>query len=196
MARDNVTFLGRVADDELPPTIISDSVRLLEQNPDAGFSFGDLTFFNQGGVSFLKVQGDSDYQRVVRRTMPRVNHPTFLVRRSVYERYGAFENRWRIAMDYDWLLRVTRAGVRGVYSSTIHTRMQTGGNSDQDLVKTLNEERLISIHHGRGRMSANAYFLMRVVRLWVRLLLQPILPARFIALVRPGKQVIDVTASR
>lgn len=193
-AGDYVQFLN--ADDHMPPTKIADSVRLLEENPDAGFVFGDLTLVDRKGNPVMMVEGDPDYQLTAYRCMPRVNHPTFLVRRSVYEKYGGFEDRWRVSMDYDWLLRVTRAGVRGVYSPMIHAHMQIGGASERDPVRSMNEERLISIRHGRGSMTANVYFLMRVAKLWTRLLLEPILPARVIALLRPGKRVIDVTASR
>jgi hypothetical protein len=35
-------------------------------------------------------------------------HPTLYLRRSVYERLGGFDTRYRIAADYDLMLRVLR----------------------------------------------------------------------------------------
>ncbi|MBM4184022.1 MAG: glycosyltransferase [Gemmatimonadetes bacterium] len=184
------------ADDYLPPTKIADSVQLMQENPHADFAFGDLMLVDHRGVPFIEIEGNANYARTVNRSMPRVNHPTFFVRESVYRLYGGFEERWSFAMDYDWLLRVTKAGVRGVYSPKIHAQMQAGGASWRNPIRCMNEERLISVSHGRGRVSAAMYFLMRVAKLWTRLAFERVFPSRVVALLRPGKRVVGAATSR
>jgi glycosyltransferase len=62
-------------------------------------------------------------------------HPTFFLRRSLYERYGAFDTSYRIAADYDFMLRVLKhlTSDEVVYIPRVFTRMRTGGTSNRSL---------------------------------------------------------------
>jgi glycosyltransferase involved in cell wall biosynthesis len=79
-------------------------------------------------------------------------HPTFFVRRELYERYGVFDTRFRICADFDLMLRflhVHKASYAWLPLTT--TRMRTGGSSTQGLKSTLtiNREMLASCRkHG------------------------------------------------
>ena len=73
------------------------------------------------------MKGAPGYDRYIRYVMKGLNHPTILARRELFERFGQFDERWRVAMDYDWLLRVHQAGIRGVYSADIVATMFGGG---------------------------------------------------------------------
>ena len=69
-------------------------------------------------------------------------HPTFYARRSVYERLGAFDTRYRIAADYDCLLRfLGRGGIRVAYIPEVLVRMRTGGASNRSLANVLRKSR-------------------------------------------------------
>lgn len=58
-------------------------------------------------------------------------HPTFYVRRNVYERLGAFDTRYRIAADYDCILRFLWEGrVATRYVPKILVNMRIGGASN------------------------------------------------------------------
>ena len=60
--------------------------------------------------------------------------PTLYVRRSVYERLGGFDTRYRIAADYDSVVRFFGAGsVRPVYLPRLLIRMRVGGVSNRSL---------------------------------------------------------------
>ena len=61
-------------------------------------------------------------------------HPTLYLRRSVYERLGGFDTRYRIAADYDLILRVLRQlPGRAVYLPRVLVRMRLGGESNRNL---------------------------------------------------------------
>ena len=61
-------------------------------------------------------------------------HPTFYVRRSVYERLGGFDTSYRIAADYDCMLRfLGPGGQRVAYIPEILVRMRVGGASNRTL---------------------------------------------------------------
>jgi glycosyltransferase involved in cell wall biosynthesis len=61
-------------------------------------------------------------------------HPTFYARRSVYERLGVFNTSYRIAADYDCILRFLGQGkVRVAYIPEVLVRMRVGGESNRSL---------------------------------------------------------------
>lgn len=61
-------------------------------------------------------------------------HPTFYVRRSIYERLGAFNTSFRIAADYDCILRfLGRGNLTCRYLPEVLVKMRTGGNSNRSL---------------------------------------------------------------
>lgn len=61
-------------------------------------------------------------------------HPTLYLRRSVYERYGVFDTRYRIAADYDFILRVfSQVSGETTYLPEVLVRMRVGGQSNRSL---------------------------------------------------------------
>jgi len=125
------------------------------------------------------VYGDLDYvsrtdaQRVIRRWragtysprrlawgwMP--PHPTFYVRRRVYERLGGFDTRHRIAADYDCILRfLGRGGIVPAYIPEVLVKMRLGGESNRSvgniLRKSLEDYRALRVN-GVGGVGALAW---------------------------------------
>lgn len=61
-------------------------------------------------------------------------HPTLYLRRSIYERFGRFDLSYRIAADYDFVLRVLPHIADGVrYLDKIFVRMKVGGTSNRSI---------------------------------------------------------------
>jgi glycosyltransferase involved in cell wall biosynthesis len=61
-------------------------------------------------------------------------HPTFFVRREIYERYGQFATDYCIAADYELMARIlARHRVKYLYMSEVIVRMRTGGISTRNL---------------------------------------------------------------
>lgn len=69
-------------------------------------------------------------------------HPTFYVRRSVYERLGLFDTRFRISADYECILRfLGRGGLRVAYLPQVLVRMRLGGISNESVSSMLRKSR-------------------------------------------------------
>ncbi len=69
-------------------------------------------------------------------------HPTFYVRRSVYEHYGVFDTSFRIAADYDCMLRfLGRVGTRVAYIPEVLVKMRVGGASNRSLSNIMQKTR-------------------------------------------------------
>ena len=79
-------------------------------------------------------------------------HPTLFLRKSVYERTGGFNSKYRFAGDFEYMLRVFhKLGVNSVYLPEIFVRMRTGGTSGGSLssIKKQNIEILQALNfHG------------------------------------------------
>jgi len=84
-------------------------------------------------------------------------HPTFFVRRDVYERHGVFDNSLEIAADYELIHRfLYREDIDVAYIPEILTRFQLGGNSNAGLkeIAAANKE----VHDVWRRMGSPAAF--------------------------------------
>lgn len=67
-----------------------------------------------------------------------VPHPTFFVRKKVYERYGVFDNTFKISGDYELVLRLLyKHGVSTAYIPDVLVKMRNNGNSDGNLKKRI-----------------------------------------------------------
>jgi glycosyltransferase involved in cell wall biosynthesis len=150
------------ADDWLSPRQIANAIRML-RSADADFVFGDLIFYEAGTASFTYT-GDPNYAMTIHRRMPAISHPTVLVARKWFEQIGLFDLSYRTAMDYDWLLRLHRAGARGVHCSDVVGHMTYEGVSNRQFRRTIEEVRRIAVAHGRHPMLATAEAKLRYVK--------------------------------
>ena len=61
-------------------------------------------------------------------------HPTFFVRRSVYDHYGGFDLRYRIAADVELMIRfLEKYSIHVVYIPEILVNMRLGGRTNESL---------------------------------------------------------------
>ncbi len=83
-------------------------------------------------------------------------HPTLFVRRSVVERWGAYDTRYRISADYDSILRYLGQGqIRIAYVPRVLVKMRLGGESNGSFTKVMRkswEDWLAMRRNGVGRL--------------------------------------------
>lgn len=61
-------------------------------------------------------------------------HPALYLRREVYQRLGSFDTSYRIAADYDFMLRILCSGTLHLhYMPRVLVKMRTGGASNRSL---------------------------------------------------------------
>jgi len=56
-----------------------------------------------------------------------------LLKKEVYEKYGNFDLGFKIAGDYDFMLRVLSAGIKVKYIPKVLYKMRVGGESNKSL---------------------------------------------------------------
>lgn len=69
-------------------------------------------------------------------------HPTLFLRREVFERQGLYDLTFRIAADYEAILRYfSREDLRPVYIPEVLVKMRLGGASNRSLMQVLRKSR-------------------------------------------------------
>lgn len=94
-------------------------------------------------------------------------HPSMLAHRSYFDKYGAFDTRFAVAMDYEWLLR---GGLkeRIVHVPVLVTNVRDGGVSAQNRRIAVNEIIAALRKHGHlphvwSEWKMRGYFLAREI---------------------------------
>lgn len=171
------------ADDWLSPGQLAFGIETLERTG-ADFVFGDLLYHTTSGEETHRISGEARYATRIAHVMPGINHPTVIVRRDAYERFGLFDLDYRLAMDYELILRFHRAGCEGVYDPRIVGHMTLDGASDRNAGSALREVRRASIQHGYSPLRAWLRYGLRLLKWRGRLLLSRLPKPLFDALRR------------
>ena len=132
-------FVGILnADDWYEPDAMERSIAGLARNPQAGFSYGTVVVHERDYRVLAQPLAESRlYTRDALIQTP-FNHISSMVRRSVYEEHGLFDERYRVAMDFDFYCRILTRGVKGVFIPGIIGHV-TGGGSSSNLPRRWRE---------------------------------------------------------
>ena len=176
-----VAFIN--ADDWFAPDTIACAVDCLDASRDKAFVYGDLVVCENGRPKFMR-KGMPDYLHLLRFSVGALNHPTMICRRSVFSAVGGFDTSFRIAVDYEWMLRLHERGYSGLYSDRIRGYMELGGASDVGVFAALRENRIAAIGHGMGRLSSWRYYLIACAKARTRTVLEKFMPAAVVLRLR------------
>ena len=110
-------------------------------------------------------------QSVIRREMS-INHPSVFVRRAVYKDVGGFDRSFRLAMDYELLLRILKSGYRfHCISKYVLANMRCGGLSDIYWREALGEVMRAKELHYPSIVMHKVYYCFQIFRSCVQKIL-------------------------
>jgi len=92
-----------------------------------------------------------------------VHHPTCFVPKQLYERVGTYRTDFRVAMDFEWILRAWRQGARFHYLPRLIVNFRAGGLSGQNTRLALDEVYRAQRLHSLPRLTTKAAFLGKSV---------------------------------
>ncbi|SMN01009.1 Colanic acid biosynthesis glycosyl transferase WcaE [uncultured Candidatus Thioglobus sp.] len=120
--------------------VISDVVNLF--NVDTQGVYGDLIYIDR--VDTNKVfrywrSGNFSLKKLSKGWMP--PHPTLFLHREVYQKYGVFDVSFKIAGDYDFMLRILKENILVKYFPEVLYKMRTGGASNRSIKNIFNKSR-------------------------------------------------------
>jgi glycosyltransferase involved in cell wall biosynthesis len=77
-------------------------------------------------------------------------HPSTFVRRSVFDRVGKFDTSYRVAADYDHIVRCFQKPVTTRFVDVIVSDMSMGGMSEANFMESCRERKAVVRRHFRG----------------------------------------------
>ena len=144
LARSTGEVVGLLhSDDFFADTRVIERIAATFADPAIDAVYGDLDYVSAGDPARIIRHwraGEATPARLRRGWMP--PHPTLFVRRHVFETHGAYDTRYRIAADYDAVLRwFGTAAITSAYIPEVLVKMRVGGESNASLAKILRKSR-------------------------------------------------------
>ncbi|MEM2555008.1 MAG: glycosyltransferase family 2 protein [Nitrososphaerota archaeon] len=94
--------------------------------------WGDLVYFKDDPNKFIRVWRGGNYKPGIFKTGWVPPHPTFFVKKEIYEKYGYFRLDFPVAADYELMLRfLEKYRIKGYYLPKFLVKMRAGGNANK-----------------------------------------------------------------
>jgi len=153
--------------------VLSDVAKVfLDQNIDA--CYGDLVYVKQNNVDqVVRFWKSRDYKLGLFKAGWMPPHPTFFVRKSVYERLGSFDLNYKIAADFELLFRfIEQHKIRTRYLPKVLVKMRLGGKSNKSLANIYKQNREIirALKCNYRRFSISKFLLNKAIIRFIQLL--------------------------
>ncbi|NLH39970.1 MAG: glycosyltransferase [Elusimicrobia bacterium] len=127
------------SDDFYASKDIVESVIELFQNNDINSCYGDLCYVaksNPEKIIRYWRSGEFNIKNFEKGWMP--PHPTFFVRKEVYDKYGLFDLSYKISADYELMIRfLYKHSISVGYIERVMVNMRVGGKSNKNIYKIL-----------------------------------------------------------
>lgn len=127
--------IGIINSDDLlaEPTAIEKVMTAFEVHPDADAVYANLYYVAQDDTSKIVRHWISGKQRPFRYGWHPA-HPTFYVKREVYQKYGLFDLEFKFAADFELMLRlIEKEHIKLFYLPEPLVRMRLGGTTSKNL---------------------------------------------------------------
>ncbi|MBD0255370.1 MAG: glycosyltransferase [Cytophagales bacterium] len=142
------------ADDWYEPATVE---RVVQHLQNADVAYGNLQSWERGAPQYVF---HADHTRLAWEMT--VNHPTVFVRKALYEQFGVFDLSYKIAMDYDLMMRFYTGGARFVYVNQVLANMRLEGVSEKQWITGFREVRQIKEKY-LGKKSGHALYFYKQV---------------------------------
>ena len=116
-------------------TVLEKIASCFEKNPQIDACYADLEFVDSIETSkVVRVWKAGNFEEKKLNNGWIIPHPTFFVKKSIYEKYGVFNTSFKIAADYELLLRLLKLHkINLFYLPEIIISMRIGGVSGRNL---------------------------------------------------------------
>jgi len=115
---------------------VRDAVNYFMEHEEAQVVHGNTQFVNRDGEFCYLKRGDVEPKEIMYH-MP--SHPAFFVKKQIYSQYGCFDCQYKIAADYDFLMRLYHHKIMFHYMPGILAYFRIGGTNSRNPRQTLLE---------------------------------------------------------
>jgi glycosyltransferase involved in cell wall biosynthesis len=150
------------ADDFYPSAEVLAKVAKVFENPCIDACYGDLCYVAQNDTSAtVRYWKSSEFVPSTFETGWCPPHPTFFVRRAIYQRFGGFDLDYKIAADVELMMRFLEVHkIRTHYLPAVLVHMRMGGETNKSLRNIVKQNREILRALRLHNMRASAWRLM------------------------------------
>ena len=136
---DIIAFLH--ADDFYPNSRIIEQVSDKFKSEKCDSVYGDLVYLRKNGKTLRSWRaGEFERNKIKDGWMP--PHPTFFVKKDIYDKRGVFDTDYHIAADYELMLRfLWKYDISTSYLPEVLINMRVGGKSNKNLKNIFNKSR-------------------------------------------------------
>lgn len=149
-------YIGIInADDAYFDDTLANVHKVIAEFPDSQIVYGGVQFLSEKKGSLLVDHSKLDQVMIA--------HPSCFVSAEVYQRFGAFDSKLKIAADYDFMLRVRNQGVIFQNTGLLLAKYRPGGASAKLRFTSIKEMISIQAHHLDWNGAYRLYRLARYV---------------------------------
>jgi glycosyltransferase len=115
-------------------TIIEEIAQQFESDESLDGIYGDLVYTPKNDTDkVLRYWKSKEFEigLLSKGWMPA--HPTLFLKREMYEKYGKFDLDFKIAADYDFMLRILKSNINVKYFPKVIYKMRVGGESNKSI---------------------------------------------------------------
>lgn len=87
--------------------VVTDLVKIFKINQDVDIVYGNILFSSENNIrNYIRKWDVSAFRQGCFKNGWHPPHPGFVVKRNIYKQYGAFDLRYKIASDFDLMMRL------------------------------------------------------------------------------------------
>ena len=134
------------ADDLYAPWAIATVTETADAHPECGVFYGRVAIIDVALRKWTVYSQSPGNHELLPNNMS-IPHPTTFVRKSLYERHGLFDESYAIAGDWDFMLRLYRAGERFCFIDKVLAAFDNAGISSIPSRRLAAENRRVYFKH-------------------------------------------------
>ena len=110
-------------------------------NPSVDSCYADLVYVDKHNLNkVIRYWKSCDYQDGLFGKGWAPPHPTFFVRKKVYEEYGIFDLDYKLAADFELIVRfLGKYGIPSVYIPNVLVKMRLGGATNKSIINIIKQ---------------------------------------------------------
>lgn len=115
-------------------TIIEDIAKEFSKDNSLDGIYGDLIYTYKDDTSkVLRYWKSKDFHKDLLSQGWMPAHPTLFLKKDIYNKFGKFDLDFKIAADYDFMLRVLKNNIKVKYLPKVLYKMRVGGESNKSI---------------------------------------------------------------
>jgi glycosyltransferase involved in cell wall biosynthesis len=143
--------------------VVSDIANCFSNKVETDIIYGNISYVNQHNTDkIIRTVKSKPYYNSFFEDGEIVPHPTFFVKRKVYEQLGNYDLSFKFAADYEYTLRALKIhGFKAYYLDQFLVKMRMGGATTQNISNILKVNQEILYAFKKNKLKAGIFFLTK-----------------------------------